>query len=171
MADSAIVPLLSYLGWSFLPNFGTNILQNVFYRVTIRAGQPHPQPGTQQYARDHRRIRVVVLCLYLVYTLAQSLYDVKLAGDFYTLLSVDPYRTTDKEIKSRLRRLAAKFHPDKIAATPNSDQTQFLQLRLASETLTTPSHRYAYTHFGPAVLTHLPKPDENNVKRALEGKR
>ncbi|KAJ9662798.1 hypothetical protein H2198_001250 [Neophaeococcomyces mojaviensis] len=169
MADSAIVPLLSYLGWSFLPNIGTNLLQNVYYRVTISAGQPHPQPGTGRYARDHRRIRVLVLCLYLVYTLAQSLYDVKLAGDFYTLLSVDPYRTSDKEIKSRLRRLAAKFHPDKMAAgTASSDETHFLQLRLASETLTTPSHRYAYTHFGPAIVIHLPKSDENSTKRALE---
>lgn len=168
MADSAIIPLLSYLGWSFLPNFGTNILQNVYYRITISAGQPHPQPGTAQYARDHRRLRVTVLCLYLLYTLAQSLYDVKLVGDFYTLLSINPYRTSDKEIKSRVRRLAAKFHPDKVSSSSGHEEAQFLQLRLAADTLTTPSLRYAYTHFGPGVLTHLPKPDENNVRRTLE---
>lgn len=168
MADSAIVPLLSYLGWSFLPNLGTQLLQNIYYRITISAGAPYPQPGTPIYARDHRRIRVLVLTLYLLYTLAQSLYDVKLAGDFYTLLSVDPHHTTDKEIKSRLRRLAARFHPDKISqstdgTTNDAPSGMFLQLRLAGETLTNPSHRYAYTHFGPSILTHLPKPEENTT--------
>lgn len=162
MADSAITPLFSYLGWSFLPNFGTQVIQTVYYKITIRAGQPHPQPGTAQFVRDYRRIRVLVLCLYLIYTLAQSLYDIKLAGDFYTLLSVSPYITTDKEIKTRVRRLAARYHPDKISSEDHVSQTIYMQLRLASETLTNPSHRYAYTHFGPSVLTHLPKSDENN---------
>ncbi|KAK5075881.1 hypothetical protein LTR70_002658 [Exophiala xenobiotica] len=173
MADSAIVPLLSYLGWSFLPNLGTQVLQNIYYRITISAGVAHPQPGTSIYARDHRRIRVLVLSLYLLYTLAQSLYDVKIAGDFYTLLSVDPHHTTEKEIKTRLRRLAARFHPDKVSqsadGTTNDEQSRmFLQLRLAGETLTNPSHRYAYTHFGPGILTHLPKPEENTTTTAKQ---
>lgn len=162
MADSAIVPLFSYLGWSFLPNFGTQIVQSIYYKVTIRAGQPHPQPGTVQYARDYRRIRILVLSLYLIYTLAQSLYDFKLAGDFYTLLSVSPYTTTDKEIKTRVRRLAARYHPDKISSEDQVSNNIYIQLRLASETLTNPSHRYAYTHFGPSILTHLPKSDEQS---------
>ena len=165
MADNALIPLLSYLGWSFLPNLGTQLLQSLYYRLTISAGTPHPTPGTPLYARDHRRIRIIVLTIYLLYTLAQSLYDVKIAGDFYTLLSVDPHRTTEKEIKTRLRRLAARYHPDKISqsadGTTSDEQSRiFLQLRLAGETLTNPSHKYAYTHFGPGILTHLPKPDE-----------
>ena len=163
-AESTLFPLFTYLGWSFLPNIATNTLQSFYYRLTLPAGTPPPQQGTALYARDHRRIRVVVLSLYLLYTLAQSLYDVKLAGDFYTLLTVSPYTTTDKEIKSRLRRLAAKYHPDKLSSNSDSSTNQneslFLHLRLASETLTTPSHKYAYTHFGPQILTHLPRPED-----------
>lgn len=161
MADSAISPLFSYLGWSFLPNFGTQLIQSLYYKITIPVGQPHPQPGTAPYARDYRRIRVLVLCLYLIYTLTQSLYDIKLTGDFYTLLSLSPYTTTDKEIKTRVRRLAARHHPDKASSEDSTSNNIYLQLRLASDTLTNPSHRYAYTHFGPSILTHLPKPDES----------
>ncbi|KAK5945684.1 hypothetical protein PMZ80_002891 [Knufia obscura] len=168
MADNALIPVLSYLGWSFLPNLATQFLQTIYYRITLSAGTPHPQPGSPLYARDHRRIRICVLTLYLLYTLAQSLYDVKLAGDFYTLLGVDPYLTTEKEIKSKVRRLAARYHPDKLGASSSStsddDQSSiFVKLRLASETLTTPSHKYAYTHFGPGVVTHIPKPDETTA--------
>lgn len=163
MADSAITPLFSYLGWSFLPNFGTQIVQSIYYKITISAGQPHPQPGTPQHARDYRRIRVLVLCLYLLYTLTQSLYDIKLAGDFYTLLSLSPSTATDKEIKTRVRRLAARYHPDKISSEDQIGNKIYLQLRLASETLTNPSHRYAYTHFGPSILTHLPKPEDQTT--------
>src|SRR5690349_14927017 len=113
MSSSNIAPIFSYLGWAFLPNLATQFLQSIYYRITLSAGTPHPQPGTALYARDYRRIRILVLISYLLYTLAQSLYDVKLAGDFYTLLSIDPYHTTEKEIRTRLRRLAARYHPDK----------------------------------------------------------
>ncbi|KAK5074075.1 hypothetical protein LTR64_006783 [Lithohypha guttulata] len=164
MSESSFVPMVSYLGWTFLPNLLTNWIQTIYYRITIQAGSPQPQPGTAIYTRDHKRTRIIVLSLYLLYTLAQSLYDVKLAGDFYTLLSVDPYTTTDKEIKSRLRRLAAKFHPDKISSSEATTDTDslFVKLRLASETLTNPSHKYAYTHFGPSIVTHLPRPTDNS---------
>lgn len=170
MADSAITPLFSYLGWSFLPNFGTQIVQSLYYKITITAGQPHPQPGTPQHARDYRRIRVLVLCLYLLYTLTQSLYDIKLAGDFYTLLSLSPSTATDKEIRTRVRRLAARYHPDKISSDDQIGQKIYLQLRLASETLTNPSHRYAYTHFGPSILTHLPKPEDSSTSQPFNPK-
>lgn len=160
MSDSAVLPLLAYVGWSFLPNVGTSIVQSVYYKLTIPVGQVVPQAGTRQYARDHRRIRIFVLSSYLIYTLLQSLYDIKLAGDFFTLLAVSPYTSSEKEIRSRFRRLAARYHPDKIGAGTGSQEEQyFLQLRLAAETLTTPPHRYLYTHFGPSILTHLPKPD------------
>lgn len=170
MSDSTVASLVSYLGWSFLPNLLTNWLQNLYYKLTVRAGSPPPQPGTILYARDHKRIRILVLTLYLLYTLAQTLYDVKLVGDFYTLLSVDPWSTTEKDIKSRLRRLAAKFHPDKLGSSPADGEAegQFLKLRLASETLTNPSHKYAYTHFGPRIVTHLPRPSEDSTQTSKQ---
>ena len=164
--DTTLLPLLSYLGWSFLPNLATTSLQSFYYRIALPAGTAPPQPGTARYASDHKRIRIAVLTLYLLYTLLQSLYDVKRAGDFYTVLSLSPYSTpppSDKDIKSRLRRLAARYHPDKLISSSSQDESYFLTLRLASETLTTPSHKYAYTHFGPSILQYLPKPEGDNA--------
>ena len=123
MSNSAITPFLSYLGWSFLPNLATSFVQSIYYRLTLRAGTAPPRPGTPQFARDYRRVRIFVLTLYLIYTILQSLYDVKLQGDFYTLLAISPYTTSDREIKSKFRRLAAKFHPDKLTHSPSTPPT------------------------------------------------
>jgi DnaJ domain len=132
--------------------YATSILQTLYYRLNLPAGTATPQPGTPLYALHHRRIRTLVLCLYLIYTLLQSLYDVRLAGDFYMLLSLTP-TSSDREIRARFRRLAAKHHPDK---TPSSTDTTFIHLKLASDTLLNPSLRFAYDRFGPAItaVTH-----------------
>ena len=159
MSDT-LSPLFSFLGWSFLPNLATQFLQSLYYRITLPAGTLPPQPGTPLHIRDYRRIRITVLVLYLFYTLLQSLYDVKRQGDFYTILYLTP-SATDKEIRTRQRRLAAKFHPDKSSSP--QDESIFLALRRAGETLTTPGHRYAYLHFGPDVLLHLPEKDRGNT--------
>lgn len=135
--------------------YATSILQNLYYRVTISAGRRHPQPGEPLYAYHHRRIRIVVLSLYLLYTLFQSLYDVKMAGDFYILLGVTPY-SSERDIKAKFRRLAAKFHPDKIRennAIPSTpSDLAFVQLKLAQDTIIDPAKRFAYDRFGPVVV-------------------
>ena len=134
--------------------YATNFLQSLYYRVTIPAGQRHPQPGEPLFAYHHRRIRVLVLSLYLLYTLAQALYDIRLAGDFYTLLGVTPW-SGEKEIKSRFRRLAAKYHPDKLHENgqpfPGADQ-MFVQFKLAHDTILDPAKRFAYDRFGPVIV-------------------
>jgi len=130
------------------------LLQSLYYRTTIRAGQRHPQPGDQLYGQHHRRIRVFVLCLYLLYTLAQTLYDIKLAGDLYTLLGVT-VSSSDREVKARFRRLAARFHPDKLRdhgqSSPVADVV-FVQFKLAQDTILDPAKRFAYDHFGPVIV-------------------
>lgn len=94
------------------------------------------------------------MSLYLVYTLAQALYDIRLAGDFYTLLGVTP-RSTEKEVKSRFRRLAAKYHPDKLHENgqpfTGADQL-FVRLKLAHDTILDPAKRFAYDRFGPVIV-------------------
>lgn len=132
----------------------TRILQSLYYRLTIPAGRPHPQPGHPLYAYHHRRIRIFVLCLYLVYTFVQTLYDIRLSGDLYTVLGVTPY-SSEKEVRARFRRLAARFHPDKIRETDRettSDDAAFVTLKLAQDTILDPTKRFAYDRFGPAIL-------------------
>lgn len=128
----------------------TRLLQGFYYRATYPAGRRHPQPGEPLYAYHHRRIRILVLCLYLVYTVAQVLYDIKLEGDFYTALGVSP-NSPEREIKARFRRLAAIFHPDKVREQEAAEDA-FVQLRLAQDTILDPAKKFAYDRFGPAVV-------------------
>ena len=122
--------------------------------MTVPAGQRHPQSGEPLFAYHHRRIRVLVLSLYLIYTLAQALYDIRLAGDFYTLIGVTPW-SAEREVRSRFRKLAAKYHPDKLHENgqpfPGADQI-FVQFKLAHDTIMDPAKRFAYDRFGPIIV-------------------
>jgi hypothetical protein len=64
---------------------------------------------------------------------------------------------SERDVKSRFRRLAALYHPDK-AATADPAQAalanaHYLRLKTASETLADPARRFAYDRFGPDVTT------------------
>ncbi|KKZ67730.1 hypothetical protein EMCG_06597 [[Emmonsia] crescens] len=163
MAGDAVSTVLSYAGWAFLPRYVTSFLQNIYYRITIRAGEPHPAPSSSQYARHHRRIYIVVVTSYLLYTLYETYHKLRAEGDFYQLLGVLP-TSNDRTIKSRFRRLAALHHPDKRQgqqqqqfinndgdAYGSSDEL-FVQLRLAQDTLLDPVKRFAYDRFGQEVV-------------------
>ena len=71
------------------------------------------------------------------------------------MLGVTPY-SSEREVKARFRRLAAKFHPDKIhesnTVPSNTAEAVFLQLKLASDTITDPARRFAYDRFGPVIV-------------------
>ncbi|KAL1961867.1 hypothetical protein VTN77DRAFT_991 [Rasamsonia byssochlamydoides] len=149
--------ILSFVGWAVLPNYVTSILQNVYYGITIRAGDPHPQPGSPRYAKHRRRIFIFVVTTYLLYTLYESFYQVRAAGDFYRLLGVSPF-ADERTIKSRFRRLAAQHHPDKVSQQVNGEglpsggaDAFFVYLKLAQDTLLDPARRFAYDRFGPDV--------------------
>ena len=134
--------------------FATSLLQTFFYRLTIRSGTRIPQPGQPLHTYHRRRIHILVLSLYLLYTLVQTLYDIRLGGDFYTILGVSP-DAPDREVKAKFRRLAAKFHPDKVR--PGNDdaldvEAAFVHLKLAHDTLLEPAKRFAYDRFGPAIV-------------------
>lgn len=69
-----------------------------------------------------------------------------------------PLNATDREIKSRFRRLAALHHPDKKAssaggaADAESINAYFLHLKTAADALASPATRFAYERFGPDVV-------------------
>lgn len=90
----------------------------------------------------------------MVYTLSQALYDVKLSGDFYVLLGVTPW-STEKEVRSRFRRLAARYHPDKLhengQSFPGAEEA-FVHFKLAHDTILDPAKRFAYDRFGPSIV-------------------
>ncbi|RAL04341.1 J domain-containing protein [Aspergillus ibericus CBS 121593] len=141
--------LLSFFGWAVLPNYVTSIVQSVYYGITIRAGDPRPQPGTPRYAQHRRRIYILVVTSYLLYTLYETFHRVQVAGDFYRALGVSPL-ADERSIKSRFRRLAAQHHPDKVGGDVSDGY--FVYLKLAQDTLLDPAKRVAYDMYGPDML-------------------
>lgn len=87
---------------------------------------------------------------YLLYTIYEADHDLQRQGDFYQDLSV-PYSATDREIKSRFRRMAAIHHPDKVGNNGAGDN-YFVHLKMAQDTLLNPAKRFAYERFGPEVV-------------------
>ncbi|KAK4191581.1 chaperone protein DnaJ [Podospora australis] len=145
--------ILSLLGWSFLPNLVTGWLQSFYYSLTIRAGDPKPQPGTPRWAEHRRRIHILVVTVYLLYTIYEADYDLQNAGSFYTDLGL-PITATSKEAKTRFRRLAALYHPDKVYGSENAEGANafFVHLKTAHDALVEPAKRFAYDRFGPDIL-------------------
>ncbi|MCJ1299456.1 hypothetical protein MMC08_002248 [Hypocenomyce scalaris] len=144
---------LSYAGWTLLPNLITAWLQSLYYGITIRAGDPKPQPGTPRWLKHRRRIHMTVVLAYLLYTIVEADYELRRAGDFYQDLGL-PHSVDEKGIKSRFRKLAAIHHPDKasILGEDLPSDAFFVQLKLAQDTLLNPTKRFAYDRFGPDIL-------------------
>ncbi|OTA96380.1 hypothetical protein M434DRAFT_19638 [Hypoxylon sp. CO27-5] len=147
--------ILSLLGWSFLPNLVTGWVQSIYYGLTIRAGDRKPTPGTPRYAEHRRRIHILVVSLYLLYTIYEADYELRRASSYYADLGV-PFSATERDIKSRFRRLAALHHPDKLMGSgggvDSTDADYFMHLKTASDTLVDPARRFAYERFGPDIV-------------------
>ena len=98
---------------------------------------------------------MTVIIAYLLYTLYEADYSVRQKGDFYQDLGLSP-EAGEKAIKSRFRRLAALYHPDKISTEDpvahSAAEAYFVNLKSAQDTLSDPVKRFAYERFGPDVL-------------------
>ncbi|KAL4917095.1 hypothetical protein BDW62DRAFT_211452 [Aspergillus aurantiobrunneus] len=140
--------ILSLIGWYTLPKYATNVVLYVYYGITIRAGDPKPQPGSPRYARDRRRVFIAIVTAYLLYNLFEVYSKIHNEGSFYEVLGVSPL-SDERTIKARFRRLAAQHHPDKLGAGSSSDL--FVYLKQAQDTLTNPVKRYAYDMWGPKI--------------------
>ncbi|MCJ1423825.1 hypothetical protein MMC29_001710 [Sticta canariensis] len=145
--------LLSYAGWTFLPNLVTGWIQALYYGITIRAGDRKPQPGEPRYNRHRRRIHMTVVIAYLLYTIYETDYLMRRESDFYQDLGLN-LDADEKKIKSKFRRLAAIHHPDKVVAAENRYNVEsfFVNLKVAQDTLIDPVKRFAYERFGPDML-------------------
>ncbi|KAI1200848.1 membrane associated DnaJ chaperone-like protein [Nemania serpens] len=149
--------MLSLFGWMFLPTLVTGWAQSIYYSLTIRAGDPRPPPNSPRWQLHRRRIHTLVITLYLLYTIYEADWELQRGGSFYESLGV-PFHASERDIKSRFRRLAALHHPDKVSHSasgaadgPSSDF--FIHLKTASDVLTDPAQRFAYERFGPDITT------------------
>ncbi|KAH8599103.1 hypothetical protein B0O99DRAFT_537068 [Bisporella sp. PMI_857] len=142
--------ILSLAGWTFLPNMVTGWVQSLYYGIIIRAGDPKPQPGSPRWIAHRRRIHIIVVSAYLLYTIYEADWEIRRESDFYQDLGAS-HTSTDREIKSLFRRLAAKHHPDKVQGSVSGDG-YFVHLKQAQDTLLDPAKRFAYERFGPTIL-------------------
>jgi hypothetical protein len=94
----------------------------------------------------------MVVSAYLLYTIYEADWDIRRSSDFYQDLGL-PLSATDREIKSRFRRLAAIHHPDKVSSSSPSSEGYFVHLKLAQDTLLNSAKRFAYERFGPDITT------------------
>ena len=132
----------------------TGFAQSLYYNITIRAGDPKPRPGTPRHAEHRRRIHILVVSLYLLYTIYEADFELRAAGNYYTDLGVS-FNASEREVKSRFRRLAALYHPDKASTSDTSQadvNAYFVRLKSAADTLTDPAKRFAYERFGPDIV-------------------
>ncbi|KAI9167588.1 Chaperone protein DnaJ [Paramyrothecium foliicola] len=142
---------LSLIGWWVLPNLVTSWVQTIYYGITIRAGDPKPTPGSARFNADRRITHILVVSLYLLYTVYEADHEIRRQSSFFADLGV-PFDASPRDIKSRFRRVAAVHHPDKAGAGYEDVGTYFMHLKVASETLQDAAKKFAYERFGPDVL-------------------
>ncbi|KAI9810233.1 MAG: hypothetical protein M1827_006367 [Pycnora praestabilis] len=131
----------------------TGWVQTLYYGITVRVGDPRPQPGSAKYVKHRRRIHILVVTAYLLYTIYEADWQIRRAGDFYQDLGISP-DVDERGIKSRFRRLAALHHPDKVSSAEarEGSEAYFVHLKLAQDTLLDPTKRFAYDRFGPDII-------------------
>jgi hypothetical protein len=147
--------VISLMGWSFLPSLVTGWVQTLYYSLIIRAGSPKPAPGSARHASDRRRIQLLVVGLYLLYTIFEADYEVtRRTPSFYSDLGLSTNNPSEQQLKSAFRRLAARHHPDKTPSGSSADDAGdfFMHLKVAYDTLMDPAKRFAYDRFGPEIL-------------------
>jgi hypothetical protein len=146
--------LLSWIGWYYLPGKLAGWLLSTYYGVTIRAGDPKPQPGSPRYARHWRNSFILVIALYFLYTIYEADWELQRQGNFYADLGV-PIDVTEKALQSRFRKLTVQYHPDKISdpSLREAASAYFVHLKLARDTLIDPAKRFAYDRFGIDMLS------------------
>jgi hypothetical protein len=82
----------------------TGWAQTAFYAIWIRAGDPKPQPGTKTFVQHRKRINILVIVAYLLYTIYEADFQLRTAGNLYQDLGVG-LDVNDRGINSRFRRL------------------------------------------------------------------
>ncbi|KAJ1660662.1 hypothetical protein IWQ61_000445 [Dispira simplex] len=135
------------LAWTVLPDLLTGLVQRIYYRVRYPAAgtTAAPQPNTLRYKSDRNRIYTLIIVLYLIYSLVDTV--VHISPNFYQILDVPPTQMNPKELRSVFRKLSLQFHPDK---STTGDETMMVLLRTAYEAIHDPVKRFGYELLGPA---------------------
>lgn len=145
--------LTPFLVWQFLIPLASGWTQSVLYAIFIRAGEPKPQPGSVRFAKDRRNILFVIYAAYMAFTIYEVDWNLQRSSNAYHVLGV-PIDVDEGAINSRFRRLAIRYHPDKIGPNIDPDQANdyYVHLKNSKDIVIDPVKRFVYDRFGPGII-------------------
>ena len=128
MSSGVVKTILGLVGWSYIPDFATNLI--------FKALQRHLRTPVSPW--HYRAVFSLVVLSYLTYNLIEAIYS--RPPNFYELLNVPP-DVDDNGLKVAFRSFARKYHPDRVGTEGTA---VFMQVRAGYEALMDPVKRWAY---------------------------
>ncbi|KAJ1334443.1 hypothetical protein BSLG_007598 [Batrachochytrium salamandrivorans] len=100
--------LQQMLFWSFVPGFATKFVLGAYH--TIACPRNTPQPHDPRYKRNYNRAYIVVVVVYLVYSIVQA--ERSLPSNFHNLLNVGiGSRFEQKQLRTNYVAMSLQYHP------------------------------------------------------------
>lgn len=110
-----------------------------------------PLPARLRNPRAHRQLFIIIVALYLVYSLVSAATRIVGQPSFYDVLDID--RLADPaDVSAGWKAFARRNHPDRqrgAAVQDGASDDVFRIGRVAYDTLSDDGHRWAYDRFGP----------------------
>ncbi|KAG4305212.1 hypothetical protein PORY_001382 [Pneumocystis oryctolagi] len=145
---SIILNLIPWISWCFLQEYFILIFQKLFYQVRQRlTGIREPPPHSDVFFKDKNKISLFLTFLYFIYEM-HGIYQ-SFSDNFYEILKISPYDFNEQKLKTQFRKMAIKFHPDKIIS---KDENKFIELQLAYKILLNSHQKFAYERLGPSAI-------------------
>ncbi|KAI8874264.1 hypothetical protein GQ42DRAFT_51281 [Ramicandelaber brevisporus] len=156
MSSSGVKSLLHIVGWLFLPSLVTDYVVSFWFSLE-RDPARRSVRGSPRYARTWRITFVLLMLMYLTYTLVDTYMS--MPSNFYAMFGLSPHDPIDERyLRRTFKRLSLLYHPDRQYANDDTSAAdggqQFVLLRLAYETLADPVRRFAYDRFGSSFLSY-----------------
>ncbi|KAK4058062.1 hypothetical protein OIO90_000801 [Microbotryomycetes sp. JL221] len=164
--------LITIACWTLLPSIVTRIVLKLFYQFypqkRPQITSPHSSNDDNEpssivqleqeltKALNHVKVtRALLVSLYIVYTIINTLWTIKTNVNYYELLGLTKDQIEQSGsvgstiVKTQFRKLAKRFHPDKIG---QQGQEIFVELRKATDVLDNEVKRWTYERFGSKIL-------------------
>ncbi|KAF2206066.1 hypothetical protein GQ43DRAFT_467603 [Delitschia confertaspora ATCC 74209] len=145
--------LYALIVWQLLIPLAAPWLQTILYSIFIRAGDSRPHPSSTRYLKHRRHILTAIYAAYFLFTIYELDWHLQRTGNVYIDLGV-PIHVGESALQSRFRKLAVRFHPDKIGPGMHRDAANdyYVTLKQARDIILDPVKRFAYDRFGPDIL-------------------
>ncbi|KAF9494184.1 hypothetical protein BDN71DRAFT_1449298 [Pleurotus eryngii] len=150
MVSGTTHALLSFAGWSVIPDMATSrLLQFVVNPILFTYFKiPPPSPQILRSTLRYRLTFAFVVLSYLAYSLVQGAKSIE--RSFYEMMRVS-VDVDEAGLKAAFKGFAKRYHPDRPGVGRDGEEV-FMRVRTMFEALKDPVVRFAYDRFGPDVL-------------------